>query len=115
MNPDIPSPALQLSPSRAVVPLLAPATSPSRLAVAREMLATLETLTDAGQRHQMEKVVTFIEGHLAAAVAGAREHQRAAVLPLLTQLKRESERPSPVVAAFRDDAERLLALLASLR
>lgn len=111
MNPYIPSLSLDLAPTRAVGPLLAPATSPSRLAVAREMLVTLETLTNAGQRHLMAKVVTFIEGHIATA---ARERLRAAALQILTQLKRESERPSPDVAAFRSHAETLIALLLPL-
>jgi hypothetical protein len=114
MNPYIPSPSMDLAASRAVAPLLASTTSPSRLAVAREMLVTLETLTNAGQRHLMAKVVTFIEGHIATATPGARGLQRAAALQLLTLLKRESERPSPGVAAFRAQAERLIALLAPL-
>jgi hypothetical protein len=110
MNPYPPSLALDLAP-RAVAPLL-PTTSPSRLAVAREMLVTLETLTNAGQRHLMAKVVTFIEGHVATATAGVRERPRAAALQLLGQLRRESERPSPDVATFRSRAETLIALLA---
>jgi hypothetical protein len=108
MNPYIPSHSLELAPSRAVAPLLAP----SRLAVAREMLVTLETLTNAGQQHLMAKVVTFIEGHIAKALPGVRDRQRAAAL--LTRLKRESERPAPDVATFRDHAETLIALLAPL-
>jgi hypothetical protein len=113
MDPYIPSPALDLAPGRAVAPLLAPAASPSRLAVAREMLETLETLTNAGQRHLMAKVVTFIGGHLATGAPGARE--RHAALQLLNDLKRESERPSPAVATFRRHAESLIVLLTPLR
>jgi hypothetical protein len=112
MTPYIPSLSLDLAASRAVAPLLAPAPSPATLAIAGEMVGTLETLTNAGQRHLMAKVVTFIEGHLATAVPGARERQRAAAL--LTQLKRESERPSPDVAAFRGHADTLIALLPPL-
>jgi hypothetical protein len=112
MTPYIPSLPLELAASRSVAPLLGPATSPSNLAVAGEMLAMLETLTNAGQRHLMAKVVTFIEGHIAKATPGVRDRQRAAAL--LTQLRRESERPSPEVAAFRAHAERLIALLAPL-
>jgi hypothetical protein len=77
------------------------------------MIATLETLTDAGQRHLMTKVVALIEGHLAAA-GPARERQTNAEVQLLGQLQRECERPSPGIAAFRDHAERLIALVARL-
>jgi hypothetical protein len=108
------APALELAPSRPVVPLLAPAASPGRLAVAREMLATLETLTNAGQRHLMEKIVALIEGHVVATALRARERRRGAALQLSTLLKRESERRSPRAAAFRGYAERLIALLTPL-
>lgn len=114
MNPDIPSLSLDLAAIRPVAPLLAPPTSPSRLAIAREMLETLETLTNAGQRHLMAKVVALVEGHIATATPGARERPRAAALQVLTQLKRESERPSPEVSSFRAHAETLIALLTTL-
>jgi hypothetical protein len=112
MTPYTPSHSLELAPSRAVAPLLATTSSPSRLAVAREMLATLETLTNAGQQHLMAKVVAFIQGDIATAAPGARDRQRAAAL--LTQLRRESERPAPDVATFRGHAETLIALLTPL-
>ena len=112
MDPHIASLSLDLEASRPVPPLLASAASPSRLAVAREMLETLETLTNAGQRHLMAKVVTFVRGQVSAA---ARERPRAVAFQLLTELQRQSERPSPDLAAFRTVAETLLALLAPLR
>jgi hypothetical protein len=112
--PHLPPLSLELAPARAVAPLLAPSASPSRLAIAREMLVTLETLTNAGQRHLMAKVVSFIQGHVAPAGPGARERQRAAALQILTKLTRESERRSPDVASFRAHAEALLALLTPL-
>ena len=113
MDPRTASLSLHLAPSRAVAPLLASAPSPGRLAVAREMLDTLETLTNAGQRHLMAKVVTFIEGQISKAVPAVRERPRAAAL-LLTELQRQSERPAPDLAAFRTHAETLIALLAPL-
>jgi hypothetical protein len=106
--------SLDAAPSRAVAPLLAAATSPSRLAVAREMLETLETLTNAGQRHLMAKVVTFIQGHVSQAAPIARERPRAALFQHLTELQRQAERPSPDLAAFRSHAQALLGLLAPL-
>lgn len=115
MDPYLPSLALELAPGRAVAPLLASATAPNRLAIAGEMLVTLETLTNAGQRHLMAKVVTLIEGHIGTAALAARDRQRVAALQLLSQLKRECERPSPDLAAFRRHAETLIALLTPLR
>ncbi|HLK89759.1 MAG TPA: hypothetical protein VKZ18_07690 [Polyangia bacterium] len=110
MNPPTTSYFIDTIPPSAPAPFVAD-TSGSRLAVAREMLVTLETLTNAGQRHLMAKVVTFIEGQVAEAPA-ARGRQRATAAQLLAQLKRESDRPFPEVAAFRSRAEGLIGLLA---
>jgi hypothetical protein len=78
------------------------------------MLEKLDTLTDAGQRHLMAKVLTFIQGHVATEVPGHREHQRTPALQLLGQLRRETERPAPDLVTFRSQAETLIALLAPL-
>lgn len=83
----------------------------SRLAVAREMISTLETLTNAGQRHFMAKVVIFIEGQVAAA-GPVSEDARDAALQSLEQLRRESARPLPDVVTFRNRADDLIGLLA---
>ncbi|HXT97645.1 MAG TPA: hypothetical protein VN853_15190 [Polyangia bacterium] len=83
----------------------------SRLAVAREMISTLETLTNAGQRHFMAKVVVFIEGQVAAA-GEVSEDDRDAALQSLEQLRRESARPLPDVVTFRNRADDLIGLLA---
>jgi hypothetical protein len=82
-----------------------------RLGVAREMISTLETLTDAGRRHFMAKVVVFIEGQVAAA-GEVSEGRRDAALQSLEQLKRESARPLPDVTTFRNRAADLIGLLA---
>ena len=74
------------------------------------MLSTLETLTNAGRRHFMAKVVIFIEGQVAAA-GEVSDGDRDAALQSLEQLKRESARPLPDVATFRDRADDLLGLL----
>jgi len=75
------------------------------IATMREMLATLETLTVAGRRHNMRKIVSFIERLL----GGARPHLVAAAL--LERLARESSRPHPDVRRFSETGERLLGLL----
>jgi hypothetical protein len=82
----------------------------SRFAVAREILSTLETLTNAGRRHFMAKVVVFIEGQVAA--VGVSAVRRDAALESLEQLKRESARPLPDVTSFRNRADDLIGLLA---
>jgi hypothetical protein len=112
MNPDISYPPMEVVSTRGVVSLLASSSSSSRLATAREMLDTLETLTNAGQRHLMEKVAAFIDGHLAT--AAWRQRPPAVATEILTSLKQESERLSPQVSTFRGLAEKLLALLAPL-
>jgi hypothetical protein len=110
MNPTTSSFLIDSIPPTGAAPF-GPDTSRNRLAVAREMLVTLETLTNAGQRHLMAKVVSFIEGQVAQAPA-ARGRQRALATQLLAQLRRESDRPFPEVAAFRSRAEGLIGLLA---
>jgi hypothetical protein len=110
MNPPTASFFVDSIPPPAAAPFVAD-TSSSRLAVAREMLVTLETLTNAGQRHLMAKVVTFIEGQVGESPA-ARDRQRATAAQMLVQLRRESDRPFPEVAAFRSRAEGLIKLLA---
>jgi hypothetical protein len=117
MNPYIPSLSIEPTANSAVIAAptrtapFALESSRNRLAVAQEMLVTLETLTNAGQRHLMAKVVSFIEGHVAAEAPVARDRQRA-MASQLAQLKRESDRPFPEVAAFRSRAEGLIGLLA---
>jgi hypothetical protein len=84
---------------------------PERLTTIRQMLATLDTLTFAGQRHLMGKVVAFVDGQVERAAHHAGLRDRSLLLEQLTILKRESDRQLPSVPLFGERAESLLSLL----
>lgn len=84
------------------------------LTVIREMLLMLDSLTIAGQRHLMEKVVRFVEDQLPRIGASLGRRNLGAIETLVNQLRRESDRLVPDVAAFSRGAETLLALLVAL-
>jgi hypothetical protein len=73
----------------------------------REMLARLETLTAAGQRHTMSKIVSFFGAHAHRVDA----HQERALAESIAWLRREAERPLPDVVSFCRRAEDLIASL----
>ena len=81
---------------------------PRELAVIGEMLGSLESLTNAGQRHVMAKIVGFIQTRVSSG-AIARTADRARVTELLDRVRHEATRPLPVVEAFRDAVGRVLA------
>ena len=84
-----------------------------QLSTIQEMLASLDTLTIAGQQHVMAKVVGFIRARTGEALGRVgRNNQRTAV-DLLQHLATESERRLPDVRSFGPPAESLLALLAA--
>ena len=81
-----------------------------RVETVREMVRSLETLTGAGQRHTMGKVVDFI----AAEIRGreARSDGRARLLArTVDRIASEPARLAPAVRPFSRRAEVLLALL----
>ncbi len=82
-----------------------------QLEVITEMLDSMDTLTIAGQRHTMGKVVEFIKDQMAHAPLpfGLRNQQMLA--ELLRQLRDESQRLSPDVLTFTRGAKSLVALL----
>ncbi len=84
------------------------------LTVIREMLLMLDSLTIAGQRHLMEKVVHFVEGRLPGVTTSLGRRNAGAIEAIVTQLRRESDRLVPDVTAFSRGAETLLALLVAL-
>jgi hypothetical protein len=108
------NPTIELARGRAGAAAVAPSVPPSRFAVAREMLSTLETLTNAGRRHCMAKVVVFIEGQVALVAPQVGKCRRDAAMEFLEQLRRESSRPLPDVASFCTRADDLIGLLAPL-
>lgn len=85
------------------------------LSVVREMLGMLDTLTIAGQRHLMEKVVGFVELFARAAVTHPNARRREALFDLVSELRKESERLVPDALRFTERAENLIALLGPSR
>lgn len=91
-----------------------PALLARQLPVIQEMLGVLDTLTIAGQRHVMEKVVSFVDTKTRAAAARMSNRDRATLFELLTQLRKESQRLVPDPLRFTRHAENLVALLRAL-
>ncbi len=91
-----------------------PEPKPVPLTVIHEMLLMLDSLTIAGQRHLMEKVVRFVEDQLPRVRSGLGRRNLSAIETLVKQLRRESDRLVPDVSAFSRGAETLLALLVAL-
>jgi hypothetical protein len=88
--------------------------STREIAVVQEMLTTLDTLTVAGQRHTMEKVVRFISDAIEGLSPTVGLRNRCTLADMLAQLAHESERVSPGVQLFRWSADSLLELLSDL-
>lgn len=85
----------------------------ARVQTIREMLASLNTLTNAGQQHLMNRVVDFVGAQVQQACRGAGSGNRRMLLEQLDLLQREARRRLPSVSAFRPRAENLLQLLNS--
>ena len=71
-----------------------------RLDVARELIDTLDTLTDAGQRHTMNKIIRVLDDESSDDV------------PQIGALREDLSRVSPDVASFSRRARAILAGLA---
>jgi hypothetical protein len=84
-----------------------------QLSVIREMLRTFDTLTTAGQRYNMTKIVAFSRDQVARACDRVSRRHQSAFVHLLEKLDRESARPLPDTFRFGERAERLVGLLAS--
>jgi hypothetical protein len=79
-----------------------------QLAVVREMIRCVDTLTEAGRRHMMSKVAGFLEPHLRRLFPAGR---RPAITRAMAHLARESERARPDARAFRRRAELLVTVI----
>ena len=85
-----------------------------QLSTIREMLATLDTLTNAGQQNLMMKVVAFIRGRGGEALGRVGKNNQRTAADLLEHLAVEAERPLPDARAFGPQADSLVALLAAV-
>jgi hypothetical protein len=83
------------------------------LTTIRQMLATLDTLTIAGQRHLMTKVIAFVDIQVERAIQRTGTEDDGTLVEQLALLRRESDRQVPSVPAFGERAERLIAFLAT--
>ena len=83
------------------------------LAVVREMLSTLDTLTTAGQQHTMAKLVGFIQDRSTRVLPAISSRNRDALAELMGHLQRECHRVLPDVRSFSDRADRVVALLSA--
>jgi hypothetical protein len=86
-----------------------------QLSVIPEMLATLDTLTAAGQHHILGKVVTFIEDQVRHAIPRVGRRNQATLVELMEHLKRESHRLLPDLARVNQHATTLMTLIAAVQ
>ncbi len=81
------------------------------VATIRQMLATLETVTNAGQIHLMNKLLAIIGDHVERALGRGGPRNDGMLREQLTLLKREADRSAPSTPAFVNRAEGLIALV----
>jgi hypothetical protein len=94
------------------IPEPAPPTFVEKIPTIRQMITNLETLTIAGQRHNMKKILDFLEDHVQRAMRGASLGNRRMLTEQLALLKRDYDQRMPQVAAFSDRVLSLIALIA---
>ena len=86
-----------------------------QVSVIGDMLATLDTLTTAGQHHVMGKVVAVVRDQVLRAGPLVSRPDRDVLAGLVEDLEHESDRLSPDPSVFRPRAARLIKLLAVVR
>jgi hypothetical protein len=84
------------------------------LAVAREMIGSLETLTSAGQRHMMAKILSLLRGQVGSCPRVGGYRNRPALSDLEDRLGQEAARLWPDVTGFSRCAESLVGLLTAV-
>jgi len=86
----------------------------SGLGTIREMLSSIDSVTLAGQRYTMSKIIAFFEELGANVYVGVSERSQVLIARLLNQLGHESARPLPDAPRFTQHATDVLALLDEL-
>ena len=76
------------------------------------MVATLDTLTRAGQQHVIGKVVAVVRDQVRRAAPLVSRREREILAGLVADMARESDRLSPDLSVFTPRAEKLIELLA---
>jgi hypothetical protein len=88
-----------------------PAALSPLFSVIREMLGTLETLTTAGQHHDMCKVVAFMTDEIRRVSPQLSRRNQLTLAELAAQLERQTQRRLPDLQAFALGTENLISLL----
>ena len=86
-----------------------------QVSVLGDMVATLDTLTTAGQHHVIGKVVAIIRDQVQRAAPLVSRREREILDGLVEEMKQQSDRVSPDLSVFTPRAERLIGLLALVR
>ena len=102
------------TPATAVLATSAKRPRAWRLEVVKDLLTDLDTVTFAGRRFTIEKVVRILEEETAAAAPDLSEVQRRGLAKALVDLRSEQDRPSPRVEAFAIRVETMLWTFASV-
>src|SRR5580698_1076653 len=83
-----------------------------QVSVLGDMVATLDTLTTAGQQHVIGKVVAVVRDQVQRAAPLVSRREREILAGLVEDMAHESDRVSPDLSVFTPRAERLIELLA---
>ena len=86
-----------------------------QVSVLGDMVATLDTLTTAGQHHVIGKVVAVVRDQVQRAAPLVSRREREILAGLVEEMEHESDRVSPNLSVFTPRAERLIGLLALVR
>jgi hypothetical protein len=86
-----------------------------QVSVLGDMVATLDTLTTAGQQHVIGKVVAVVRDQVRRAAPLVSRGEREILAGLVEEMQHASDRVSPDLSVFTPRAERLFGLLALVR
>ena len=86
-----------------------------QVSVLGDMVATLDTLTTAGQHHVIGKVVAVVRDQVQRAAPLVTRREREILTGLVEEMERQSDRVSPDLSVFTPRAERLFGLLSLVR
>jgi hypothetical protein len=86
-----------------------------QVSVLGDMVATLDTLTTAGQQHIIGKVLAVVRDQVQRAAPLVTRREREILAGLVEEMAHESDRVSPDLSVFTPRAERLFGLLALVR
>ena len=86
-----------------------------QVSVLGDMVATLDTLTTAGQHHVIGKVVAVVRDQVQRAAPLVSRREREILAGLVEEMEQASDRVSPDLSVFTPRAERLIELLALVR